>query len=53
MLCDTEEQKELSTLTEVEGETTKEKMVRYTQGKPIRQPTKTVSVLRLLCCLKF
>ena len=36
MLCDTEEWKELSTSTEVEGETAEEKMVRCTQGKPIR-----------------
>ena len=53
MLQDTEERKELSTLTEVEGETAKDKMIRHTQGKPIRQPTQRISVLRLLCHLKF
>ena len=51
MLRETEEQKELSTLTEV-GETAEEKMIRHTKGKPTRQPTQNVSVLRLLCCLK-
>ena len=53
MLRDTEEQKELSTSTEMEGETAKDKMIRHTQGKPIRQPTQNVSVLRFLCCLKY
>ena len=45
MLRDTEERKELSTSTEVEGETAEEKMVRRTQGKPTRQPTQNVSFL--------
>ena len=45
MLRDTEEHKELSTSTEVEGETAEEKMVRHTQGKPTRQPTQNVSFL--------
>ena len=53
MLRDTEEHKELSTSTEVEGETAEEKMVRCTQGKPTRQPTQNVSFLRLLCHLKY
>ena len=53
MLRDTEEQKELSTLTELEGETADEKMIRCTQGKPTRQPTQNVSVLRLQCRLKY
>ena len=53
MLRDTEERKKLSTSTEVEGETTKEKMIRHTQGEPTRQPTQNVSVLRLLCHLKY
>ena len=50
MLRDTG-QKELSTFTELEGETAKDKMIRHTQGKPISQPTQNVSVLRLLCHL--
>ena len=45
MLRDTEERKELSTSTEVEGETAEEKMVRRAQGKPTRQPTQNVSFL--------
>ena len=53
MLRDTEERKELSTSTEVEGETAEDKMIRHTQGNPTRQPTQNVSVLRLLCRLKY
>ena len=53
MLREMEERKELSTLTEVEGETAEEKMIRYTKGEPTRQPTQNVSVLRLICCLKI
>ena len=51
MLQDTEECKELSTSTEVEGEMAKEKMVQHTQGKPTRQPTQNVSFL--ICRLKY
>ena len=39
ILRDTEEQKKLSTSTEVKGETAKDKIIRHTQGKPTRQPT--------------
>ena len=39
MLTEMEERKELSTLTEVEGETAEEKMIRHTEGKPTQQPT--------------
>ena len=42
MLRETEEQRELSTLTEVERETGEEKMIRHTEGKPTRQPTENV-----------
>ena len=53
MLREMEERKELSTSTEVEGETAEEKMIRHTEGKPTWQPTQNVSFLRLLCRLKI
>ena len=47
MLKQTEDRKELSTSTEVEGEGEEEKMVRKATGKPVRQEKKDVSPCRL------
>ena len=43
MLKETEDQRELSTSTEIEGEGHEEKMKRCATGQPTRQDTKTVS----------
>ena len=47
MLKSTEDQRELSTSTEIEGEGPEEKTVRCATGQPTRQDTKTVSRARL------
>ena len=47
MLKETEDRRELSTSTEIEGEGHKEKMKRRATGQPTRQDTKTVSKVRL------
>ena len=43
MLKETEDRRELSTSTEIEGEGHEEKMKRRATGQPTRQDTKTVS----------
>ena len=45
MLRETEDRKDLSTSTEIEGEGPEEKMVRHAQGAPTWQDTKSVSSL--------
>ena len=47
MLKETEDRRELSTSTEIEGEGHEDKMVRRATGQPTRQDTKTVSRARL------
>ena len=47
MLKETEDRKELSTSTEIEGEGAKERMMRRATGQPTRQDTRTVSRLQL------
>ena len=47
MLKQTEDRKELSTSTEIEGEGEEEKMVRKATGQPVRQDKKDVSPCRL------
>ena len=47
MLQETEDWRELSTSTEIEGEGHEDKMVRRATGQPTRQDTKTVSRARL------
>ena len=46
MLKETEDRRELSTSTEIEGEGHEEKIVRCATGQPTRQDTKTVSRAR-------
>ena len=47
MLKQTEDRKELSTSTEIEGEGEEDKMVRKATGQPVRQEKKDVSPCRL------
>ena len=49
MLKETEDRRELSTSTEIEGEGHEDKMMRHATGKPTRQDTKTVSRARCRC----
>ena len=47
MLKETEDRRQLSTSTEIEGEGHKDKMMRRATGQPTRQDTETVSRARL------